>query len=84
MSQFAELFKAVKSEPKSSPSNMKNKKTALVKNSKQIKAEGEKSEENKFGDALNSDAQNIKTQIQAAEKPEAASGTAEKPLQPQE
>lgn len=84
MSQFAELFKAVKSEPKSSPGNIKNKKPAPVKNSKQIKVDDGESEENKSGDALNSDARNIKTQTQAAEKPKAASGTAGKSLQLQE
>ena len=43
MSQFAELFKAVKSESKSSPGNNDKVKLAPVKNLKQVKAKDEKS-----------------------------------------
>jgi len=57
MSQFAELFKAVKNEPKNSPGNNENKKPAAIKNLKQVKDDN--GAENKSGDALNSDAQNL-------------------------
>lgn len=84
MSQFAELFKAVKSESKSSPGNNDNVKLAPVKNLKQVKAKDEKSGGNKSGDTLNSDAQNLKKQTQVSEKAAAASGATERPSQLQE
>jgi signal recognition particle GTPase len=84
MSQFAELFKAVKNEPKNSLGNNENKKPASVENLKRVKTKDEKNRKDKPGNVPNSDAQNLKKQTQAAEKPEAASGTAEKPLRLQE
>lgn len=84
MSQFAELFKAVKSEPKSSPGNNENKKLAPVKNLKQINAKNEKSGANKSGDALNSGAQNQKKQTKVSEKAVPTSDANEKLPQPQE
>ncbi len=84
MSQFAELFKAVKSEPKTSSGNSEDKKPASVKNLKQVKAKDEKSGENKSGDALNSDAQNLKKQTQVSEKAGAASNPTERSPQLQE
>jgi hypothetical protein len=68
MSQFAELFKAVKNEPKKSLSNSEKKKSAPVKNLKQVKAKEETSKENKSGDALNSDAQKLKKQTKVSER----------------
>lgn len=79
MSQFAELFKAVKSEPKSSSGD--NEKPVLAKNLKQVKAKDEKGGENKFKNALNSDAQNVRKQTQVSEKAGAASSAAERPPQ---
>jgi len=81
MSQFAELFKAVKSESKSSPGNDDKVKLAPVKNLKQVKAKDEKSGGNKSGDALNSEAQNLQKQTQVSEKAGAASKAAERPPQ---
>ncbi len=78
MSQFAELFKAVKSESKSSPGNNDNVKLAPVKNLKQVKAKDEKSGGDKSGDALNSEAQNLQKQTQVSEKAGAASNATER------
>ena len=76
MSQFAELFKAVKSEPKNSPGNNQNKKPSPDKYLKQVKVKDEKSEENKFKDA-----QNLKKQTQVSAKAGAASDAPERPPQ---
>lgn len=84
MSQFAELFKAVKNEPKNAPVNNENKKPLPVKNSKRVKAENEESGKNKSGDALSSDARNIKKQTRISEKAATASSSTEQPLQPRE
>lgn len=87
MSQFAELFKAVKSESKRSPGNSGNKKPVPVKNLKQVKDKDDKSGENKSGDPLKADAQNLKKQTQVSEKSEkaeAASNAAQRSPQLQE
>ncbi len=84
MSQFTELFKAVKSEPKTPSGNSENKKRSTVKNLKQVKTKDEKSRESKLGNALNSDARNLKKQTQVSEKAGAASNATERLPQLQE
>lgn len=84
MSQFAELFKVVKNEPKNLPGNNENKKPIAVKNMKQVKAKDKKNGENKSGNTPNSDAQNLKKQTQVSEKARMASNPIEKPPQLQE
>ncbi|MBA2621036.1 MAG: hypothetical protein H0U87_07540 [Acidobacteria bacterium] len=76
MSQFAELFKAVKNEPKNSPGNNENVKPAAVKKLNQVK--DDKGAENKSSDELNSDAQNLQKQTQVSEKAGAASKAGER------
>jgi hypothetical protein len=84
MSQFAELFKAVKSEPKDSPEGNENKKLAAVKDFKHVKAEYENGEEDKSGEALNSAAQNLKKGTQVFEKAGAVGSATERLLLLQE
>lgn len=76
MSQFAELFKAVKSGTKISPRSNENKKPGSVKNLKRVK--DDKGAESKSGDALNSEAQNLQKQTQVSEKAGAASNATER------
>ncbi len=84
MSQFAELFKAVKNEPKNLLANNENKKPVAVKNMEQVKAKDNRNGENKSGNTPNSDAQNLKKQTQVSEKDRTASKPVEKPPQLQE
>jgi hypothetical protein len=68
MSQFAELFKAVKNEPKRSSGDIENKKPGPIKNLKQVKTKNETSRENESVNALNSDVQTKKKITQISEK----------------
>ena len=69
MSQFAELFKAVKNEPKNSPDKNENDREVAKKKLKQVKVKGEKGGGNKSTDELNSDTENPQKNPQVSEKP---------------
>lgn len=84
MSQFAELFKAVKNEPKNSSDNKENKNTASSKNTKPVKDKNAKNADNKPKDGRKSAARNLKIQMPAAKKAVNSDAVQEAPQQENE